>query len=153
MADKPKDPDPRAAKAPTEEEIDALLKQYSQQSAKPESPSSGEIPAAPVDARAAEFPPLASEPVDKVEHHLELLLDVPLKVRIELGRCKLQVQDILKLGRGSVVELDKLAGDPLDIYVNDRLVARGEVLVQNQCFCVRIITILSPKERLGGNVS
>lgn len=153
MADKPKDPDPRAAKGPTEEEIDALLKQYSKQAVQPEAGGGGEIPAGQVAARSAEFPPLAADPADKVEHHLDLLLDVPLKVRIELGRCKLQVQDILKLGRGSVVELDKLAGDPLDIYVNDRLVARGEVLVQNQSFCVRITDILSPKARLGGSAT
>jgi len=73
---------------------------------------------------------------------IELLSDVNLNVKIELGRTKMLVEDVLKLGEGSVVELDKLAGDPVDIYVNDRPVARGEVLVLNDNFCVRINEIL-----------
>jgi len=74
----------------------------------------------------------------------ELLDDVELEVKVELGRTELYLEDVLKLGVGSVVELDKLAGDPVDIYVNQRLVARGEVLVLNDSFCVRVNDILSP---------
>lgn len=74
---------------------------------------------------------------------IELLSQVNLNVRIELGRTKLLVEDVLKLNEGSVVELDKLAGDPVDVYVNDRHVARGEVLVLNDSFCVRISEIVS----------
>lgn len=74
---------------------------------------------------------------------VELLHDVNLNVSIELGRTRMFVEDVLKLGEGSVVELDKLAGDPVEIYVNDRHVARGEVLVMNDNFCVRISEILS----------
>ncbi len=66
-----------------------------------------------------------------------------MQVRIELGRTRMLVQDVLRLDTGSVVELDKLAGDPVDIYVNERLVARGEVLVLNDNFCVRINEIVS----------
>jgi len=65
-------------------------------------------------------------------------------VKIELGRTYMYIEDVLRLGTGSVVELDKLAGDPVDIYVNDRLIARGEVLVLNDNFCVRINDIDSP---------
>jgi flagellar motor switch protein FliN/FliY len=82
---------------------------------------------------------------------LELLDDVELDVRIELGRTQMYIEDVLRLGVDSVVELDKLAGDPVDIYVNDRLIARGEVLVLNDNFCVRINDILSPVPELAGD--
>jgi flagellar motor switch protein FliN/FliY len=75
---------------------------------------------------------------------IALLKDVDLAVKIELGRCQMFVEDVLKLAEGSVVELDKLAGDPVDVLVNDRLVARGEVLVLNDNFCVRISDIVQP---------
>jgi flagellar motor switch protein FliN/FliY len=75
---------------------------------------------------------------------IDLLADVNLNVKIELGRTRMLVEDVLRLGEGSVVELDKLAGDPVDVFVNDRHVARGEVLVLNDNFCVRINEILSP---------
>lgn len=74
---------------------------------------------------------------------IDLLSDVNLNVKIELGRTRMLVSDVLKLGEGSVVELDKLAGDPVDIYVNDRPIARGEVLVLNENFCVRINEIIA----------
>lgn len=74
---------------------------------------------------------------------IDLLRDVDLNVKIELGRARMLVEDVLKLGEGSVVELDKLAGDPVDVFVNERLVARGEVLVLNDNFCVRINEIVA----------
>jgi flagellar motor switch protein FliN/FliY len=75
-------------------------------------------------------------------HALELLSDVNLHVKIELGRTRMLVEDVLRLSEGAVVELDKLAGDPVDVYVNDRHVAKGEVLVLNDNFCVRINEIV-----------
>jgi flagellar motor switch protein FliN/FliY len=74
---------------------------------------------------------------------LELIRDVELDVKIELGRTLMHLEDVLRLKRGSVVPLDKLAGDPVDIYVNGRLIARGEVLVLNDNFCVRVAELLS----------
>ena len=74
---------------------------------------------------------------------LDMLMDVNLRVKIELGRTRMLVEDVLKLGEGSVVELDKLAGDPVDVYANDRLVARGEVLVLNDNFCVRVAELVT----------
>lgn len=74
---------------------------------------------------------------------LDLLADVSLNVKIELGRTRMFVEDVLRLNSGAVVELDKLAGDPVDIYVNDRRVARGEVLVVNDNFCVRVSEIIA----------
>jgi flagellar motor switch protein FliN/FliY len=81
----------------------------------------------------------AGEPLKPIE----LLKDVGLQVKIELGRSRMLVEDVIRLGEGSVVELDKLAGDPVDVYVNDRLIARGEVLVLNDNFCVRVNEIVS----------
>lgn len=82
--------------------------------------------------------------------NIDLLDDVELEVKIELGRTEMYIEDVLGLGPGSVVELDRAAGDPVDIYVNERLVARGEVLVLNDNFCVRINDILSPIPELEG---
>jgi flagellar motor switch protein FliN/FliY len=73
---------------------------------------------------------------------IDLLSDVNLNVTIELGRTRMLVEDVLKLAEGAVVELDKLAGDPVDVYVNDRLIARGEVLVLNDTFCIRVNEII-----------
>lgn len=73
---------------------------------------------------------------------LGLLDDVTLRVKVELGRTKMYVEDVLRLNTNSVVELDKAAGDPVDIYVNDRHVARGEVLVLNENFCVRVSEVI-----------
>lgn len=78
---------------------------------------------------------------------LRMLDDVDLDVRIELGRTRMLVEDVLRLGADSVVELDKAAGDPVDIYVNGRHIARGEVLVVNENFCVRVSEILEPLDR------
>ena len=88
--------------------------------------------------------PSANEP----NRRLELLLDVPLDVSVELGRARVSIQDLLALGPGSVIELDKIAGEPLDILVNDRLVARGEAVVVNDKFGVRITDIVSQAERI-----
>ena len=92
----------------------------------------------------AKFPSFDSVPSMRMPEGMDLLSDVNLNVKIELGRTKMLLEDVLKLGEGTVVELDKLAGDPVDIYVNDRPVARGEVLVLNDNFCVRINEILAP---------
>ena len=79
---------------------------------------------------------------------LDLLLDVPLDIAVELGRARMSIQDLLALGPGSVIELDKIAGEALDILVNDRLVARGEAVVVNDKFGVRITDIVSQAERI-----
>ena len=80
---------------------------------------------------------------------IDLLRDVELNVKIELGRSRMLVEDVLRLSEGSVVELDKLAGDPVDVFVNERLVARGEVLVLNDNFCVRVNEIVAGAKEEG----
>lgn len=89
-----------------------------------------------------ELQALESKGRDGSGGEIDLLSDVNLNVKIELGRTRMLVEDVLKLGDGAVVELDKLAGDPVDVYVNDRLIAKGEVLVLNDNFCVRINEIV-----------
>jgi len=79
---------------------------------------------------------------------LEMILDIPLKVSVELGRTKMLVNDLLQLGQGSVIELSKLAGEPLEVLVNEKLVARGEVVVVNEKFGIRLTDIISPIERI-----
>jgi len=81
-------------------------------------------------------------------HNLDLILDIPLTVTVELGRSKLLINDLLQLGQGSVVELTKLVGEPLEVLVNNKLVARGEVVVVNDKFGVRLTDIVSPLERV-----
>lgn len=74
---------------------------------------------------------------------LKMILDVPLKVSVELGRTKMLVNDLLQLGQGSVIELDKIAGEPMEILINDKLVAMGEVVVVNEKFGVRLTDVVS----------
>ena len=79
---------------------------------------------------------------------LDLILDIPLTVAVELGRSKMLINDLLQLGQGSVIELTKLVGEPLEVMVNQKLVARGEVVVVNEKFGVRLTDIVSPMERV-----
>ena len=79
---------------------------------------------------------------------LDFILDIPLELSVELGRRKMLINDLLQLSQGSIVELDKLAGEPLEIYINRKLVARGEVVVVNEKFGVRLTDIITPMERV-----
>ena len=118
--------------------IDELLKQANFEDPSAVSPDAAAIATAPFD-----LPNFQQVMQDAQVSSIDLLRDVELNVKIELGRSRMLVEDVLKLGEGSVVELDKLAGDPVDVFVNDRLVARGEVLVLNDNFCVRVNEIVA----------
>jgi flagellar motor switch protein FliN/FliY len=80
--------------------------------------------------------------------NLDFILDLPLEISVELGRAKILISDLLQLGQGSVIELTKLAGEPLEILINQKLIARGEVVVINEKFGVRLTDIISPAERV-----
>jgi flagellar motor switch protein FliN/FliY len=82
--------------------------------------------------------------------NFELLLDVPLEVTVEIGRARIAIRDLLQLGAGSVVELAKLAGEPLDVLINGRPIARGEAVMVNDKFGVRLTDVASPSERIAG---
>lgn len=131
-------PDPLEALDTAKEAVDAISREA--ESAVDGSDDSG--------LNLPEFQPNESEhPVSGID----LLSKVNLNVRIELGRTRMLVEDVLRLNEGSVVELDKLAGDPVDVYVNDRHVACGEVLVLNDTFCVRISEIFARGDEGGEN--
>lgn len=101
------------------------------------------LPPPPQGSRSLNLPDFSDSDLPPEAQNIHLLSDVELNVKIELGRAQMLIEDVLKLGEGSVVELNKLAGDPVDVMVNDRLVARGEVLVLNDNFCVRINEIVA----------
>jgi flagellar motor switch protein FliN/FliY len=102
-----------------------------------------------VDVKPAEFTAFEQAPYQQQEmQNLDMLLDIPLQVTVELGRTKRSVKEILELSSGSIIELDKLAGEPVDILVNSKIVAKGEVVVIDENFGVRVTDIVSQKERL-----
>ena len=95
-------------------------------------------------SKAVASPAAASAP----DPSLERILDIPLLLSAQLGNTRMLIKDLLQLGPGSIVELDKLAGEPLEILVNDKLVARGEVVMVNEKFGVRLTDVVSPTERV-----
>ena len=145
---KPPQPPKAGAEAMAEQALSTAQSAVSklQQSVSP--PKAGAATAAPAQAFAP--PVFDREASDEPARGIDLLGDVNLNVKIELGRTRMLVEDVLKLSEGAVVELDKLAGDPVDVYVNERHVAKGEVLVLNDNFCVRVNEILAdPNEGEG----
>lgn len=95
-----------------------------------------------------QFAPIAGSQDAKHSNPLDLILNVEVQATVELGRANMQVRDVLELGPGSVVELEKLAGEPVDVLVNNRPFARGEVVVIDECFGVRVTEIVTPTERI-----
>lgn len=103
-----------------------------------------------IEVQQAQFASFDESPAisQEASQNLNMLLDIPLQVTVELGRTKRSVEEILEMSPGSIIELDKLAGEPVDILVNNRLIANGEVVVIDENFGVRITDVLSPKERM-----
>ncbi|UCF32864.1 MAG: flagellar motor switch protein FliN [Phycisphaerales bacterium] len=131
-----------------QEDVDAKIAaaQSTQEAGTQEDSNTAAARVPPAQAEARPFAPreLGVAGLPEVEpSKVSILSDVKLKVKIELGRTSMLVEDVLELGEGSVVELDKLAGDPVEVYANERLVARGEVLILNDNFCVRISEVVS----------
>ena len=102
----------------------------------------------PVGEQPVIFQPLEEEPVQKESRNIDLILDVPLQISVELGKTRKKIQEILELSPGSIVELDKMAGEPVDILVNGKIIAKGEVVVIDDTFGVRITDILTPSSRI-----
>jgi flagellar motor switch protein FliN len=90
---------------------------------------------------------MADEAPRQTEDSFDLLLDVPLRISVELGRTRMRLQDVLDLAQGSIVDLERLAGEPVDILVNGRPLASGEVVVSNDRYAVRVLSIHSPSDR------
>ncbi len=95
-----------------------------------------------------EFNDLQDENQQSVSREIDFLLDIPIEISVQLGASKMLIKELLQLGQGSVIELEKLAGEPMEIMANHRLIARGEVVVVNEKFGVRLTDIISPTERL-----
>jgi flagellar motor switch protein FliN len=91
-----------------------------------------------------------AETVDETPRNFDLLLDIPLEVTVEIGRTRLAIRELLELGPGSVVELAKLAGESLDVLINGKPIARGEAVLVNDRFGVRLTDVISPTERIAG---
>lgn len=98
--------------------------------------------------KPADFDNLKEGAVAPSDNKLDMILDIPVTVSVELGRTKMLINELLQLGQGSVVELEKMAGEPMEILVNDRLIARGEVVVVNEKFGIRLTDIVNPMERI-----
>jgi flagellar motor switch protein FliN/FliY len=126
----------------TGDDVQLLLAQAEQAIASVDQPTAAEI----AGLTAYELRDFAGSAPSADKATIELLRDVELDLKIELGRTHMYLEDVLKLRKGSVVALDKLAGDPVEIYVNGRLIARGEVLVLNDNFCVRVAELLAGEE-------
>jgi flagellar motor switch protein FliN/FliY len=104
----------------------------------------------PLEARAAEFDNLRDEgaPGGARDVNLDVILDVPVTLSMEVGRTRIPIRNLLQLNQGSVVELDRAAGEPLDVFVNGTLIAHGEVVVVNEKFGIRLTDVVSPAERI-----
>ena len=126
--------------AVAQQDVDYLLEHAERALQSLDSGSEHDLPQGVAAFRLEEFP---GAPASTETATLDLIRDVELDLKIELGRTHMYLEDVLKLRNGSVVPLDKLAGDPVDVYVNQRLVARGEVLVLNDSFCVRIAELIA----------
>jgi len=100
------------------------------------------------DVKSVDQPELKQSKTGAGPQTIDLLLDVPLNLSVELGRSKMIVNDLLQLGQGSVIELNKIVGEPLEVMVNEKLIARGEVVTLNDKFAVRLTDIISPTDRL-----
>jgi flagellar motor switch protein FliN len=105
----------------------------------------------PLEARAAEFDNLRDEgaPGGARDVNLDVILDVPVTLSMEVGRTRIPIRNLLQLNQGSVVELDRAAGEPLDVFVNGTLIAHGEVVVVNEKFGIRLTDVVSPAEPSG----
>ncbi len=114
-----------------------------------QSAASGAADANAESAHAQVFPELRSDgPVNVAPERLELILDIPVHLTVELGRTKLAIRNLVQLAQGSIVELDRLAGEPLDVLVNGCLIAQGEVVVVNDKFGIRLTDVIAPEERV-----
>jgi flagellar motor switch protein FliN/FliY len=102
----------------------------------------------PIEVSPASFEEVQKNEAPRPTMDMDFILDIPLSLSVELGRNRMLISELLQLGQGSVVELSKLAGEPMDVFINQRLIARGEVVVINEKFGIRLTDIVSPAERI-----
>jgi flagellar motor switch protein FliN/FliY len=136
---------------PMDDWASALAEQTSAEQAAPAAaaaaPAAQAMPAA-TPAASTVFPPLAQDAPSGFHNDIGMILDIPVQLTVELGRTKVPIKNLLQLAQGSVVELDGLAGEPMDVLVNGYLIAQGEVVVVNDKFGIRLTDIITPSERI-----
>jgi flagellar motor switch protein FliN/FliY len=111
-------------------------------------PQTSDAGQASAGAQPASFPPVEKSGGAGAANNLEFILDIPMQVTVQVGSARMQIREILQLGQGSVIELEKLAGEPLEVLVNNKLVAKGEVVVVNDKFGIRLTDVISPAQRV-----
>ncbi|MBF6617788.1 MAG: flagellar motor switch protein FliN [Candidimonas sp.] len=125
----------------------ALAEQTASAAVAPTSAAASSVPAAGANAAAQVFQPLVSDSIEG-NSDIDMIMDIPVQLSVELGRTRLTIKNILQLGQGSVVELDGLAGEPMDIFVNGYLIAQGEVVVVEDKYGIRVTDIITPSDRI-----
>ncbi len=135
--------------SPSQEEQDAMAAEWAAAlaEAKPAEVAE-EVQAAPEQVAPASFASFAPTPGNMPGQDINMILDIPVQLTVELGRTRIPIKNILQLAQGSVVELDALAGEPMDVLVNGYLIAQGEVVVVNDKFGIRLTDIVTPSERM-----
>ncbi|QQX87854.1 flagellar motor switch protein FliN [Cupriavidus necator] len=133
---------------PMDDWASALAEQTSATSAGTPAAAAPAAQPAATPAAATVFQPLAKEAPSGFRNDIEMILDIPVQLTVELGRTKVPIKNLLQLAQGSVVELDGLAGEPMDVLVNGYLIAQGEVVVVNDKFGIRLTDIITPSERI-----
>ncbi len=111
----------------------------------PQTDASG---AADMNPQPTSFPQVDNHGAVPANKNIEFVLDIPLQVTVQIGSTRMLIRELLQLGQGSVIELNKLAGEPMEVLVNNRLVARGEVVVVNEKFGIRLTDVVSPNQRI-----
>ncbi|MCB1195580.1 flagellar motor switch protein FliN [bacterium] len=133
-------------------DIDALLKNHDKKTSAPSTVSQPAVTGAQKNdiavARPLSYSQLGESTFSGGSNNIDLILDVGVELTVELGRKNMLIKDILDIGAGSVIELNRLAGEPVDLLINNKLLARGEVVVVNENFGIRIIDIIGPEQRI-----
>ncbi|AEG72094.1 MULTISPECIES: flagellar motor switch protein FliN [Ralstonia solanacearum species complex] len=149
MTNESTQPDPTADAFDTEMTMEeAMALEAAQRAAAAPAPAPA---AAPADDIHSVFKPLVvddKKPAPTQRNDIDMILDIPVQLTVELGRTKVPIKNLLQLAQGSVVELDALAGEPMDVLVNGYLIAQGEVVVVNEKFGIRLTDIITPSERI-----
>ncbi|MFN5048360.1 flagellar motor switch protein FliN [Roseateles sp.] len=134
---------------PSQEEQDAMAAEWAAALAEAKSSDvAEEVQPAPEQVAPASFASFSPTPVNAPNSDINMILDIPVQLTVELGRTRIPIKNILQLAQGSVVELDALAGEPMDVLVNGYLIAQGEVVVVNDKFGIRLTDIVTPSERM-----
>ncbi len=128
------------------EEQRTMIKDEAAEKAAPSAGTGGDGPV--IDSSDGLLSSLSVEQRQQLPPNIGFILDIPLQLSVEIGRTRMIINDLLQLGQGSVIELEKLAGEPFDVLVNNKLIARGEVVVVNEKFGIRLTDIISPTERI-----